>query len=159
MSSKTENWVWSVIGTDNKKAKWALIYRFVGRVMQNCFDPAIISLSIVWKPLQNDSYFLVCGLDGVKSLPQLTTSVISWNEELVRKFGFTCPGVRFSWQAAAAGVFMALFFGPNPERYIRVYNEFLLLFWNISWRLVGVMSSPQRYLGVCHEGGKGGLRL
>lgn len=104
--------------------------------MQNCFDPAIISLSIVWKPLQNDSYFLVCGLDGVKSLPQLTTSVISWNEELVRKFGFTCPGVRFSWQAAAAGVFMALFFGPNPERYIRVYNEFLLLFWNISWRLV-----------------------
>lgn len=47
MSSKTEDWVWSVIGTDNKKAKWALIYRFVGRVMQNGFDPAIISLSIV----------------------------------------------------------------------------------------------------------------
>lgn len=54
----------------------------------------------------------------------------------VRKFGFTCPGVRFSWQAAAAGVFMALFFRPNPERYIRVFNEFLSLFWNISWRLV-----------------------
>lgn len=54
----------------------------------------------------------------------------------VRKFDFTCPGVRFSWQAAAAGVFMALFFGPNPECYIRVFNEFFLLFWNISWRLV-----------------------
>lgn len=104
--------------------------------MQNCFDPAIISLSIVWKPLQNDSFLgLWAGWSQIIATVNNFSHFLKWKTG-VRKFGFTCPGVRFSWQAAAAGVFMALFFRPNPERYIRVFNEFLLLFWNISWRLV-----------------------